>query len=301
MMDKTQTLEHFYQQKFNSVPQTLQNGVGHFNVFRIEDCHGPNATPVTYSRRDFYKVTLVRGEYLYHYADKSLVVKGTTLMFFNPNVPYTVQALSESTTGYFCIFTESFFTEKIRGSLNELPMFSIGGKPAYFLNDTQEQFVGGIFEKMLEEINSDYVFKYDLLRNYVTELTHYALKSEPSESLYQHPNAQSRITAVFTELLERQFPIEIPSQRFALRSAKDFAERLAVHVNHLNRSIKVTTGKTTTDLISERVLTEAKSLLKHTDWNISEIGYCLGFEEAAHFNNFFKKQTAFTPGHFRNV
>lgn len=300
-MDKTQTLEHFYQQKFNSVPQTLQNGVGHFNVFRIEDCHGPNATPVTYSRRDFYKVSLVRGEYLYHYADKSLVVKGTTLMFFNPNVPYTVQALSDSTTGYFCIFTESFFTEKIRGSLNELPMFSIGGKPAYFLNDTQEQFVAGIFEKMLEEINSDYVFKYDLLRNYVTELTHYALKSEPSESLYQHPNAQSRITAVFTELLERQFPIETPSQRFALRSAKDFAERLAVHVNHLNRSIKVTTGKTTTDLISERVLTEAKSLLKHTDWNISEIGYCLGFEEAAHFNNFFKKQTAFTPGHFRNV
>lgn len=301
MMDKTQTLEHFYQQKFNSVPQTLQNGVGHFNVFRIEDCHGPGATPVTYSRRDFYKVSLIRGEYLYHYADKSLVVKGTTLMFFNPNVPYTVQALSDSTTGYFCIFTESFFTEKIRGSLNELPMFSIGGKPAYFLSDTQEQFVGGIFEKMLEEINSDYVFKYDLLRNYVTELTHYALKSEPSESLYQHPNAQSRITAVFTELLERQFPIETPSQRFALRSAKDFAERLAVHVNHLNRSIKVTTGKTTTDLISERVLTEAKSLLKHTDWNISEIGYCLGFEEAAHFNNFFKKQTAFTPGHFRNV
>lgn len=300
-MDKTQTLEHFYQQKFNSVPQTLQNGVGHFNVFRIEDCHGPNATPVTYSRRDFYKVSLIRGEYLYHYADKSLVVKGTTLIFFNPNVPYTVQALSESTTGHFCIFTESFFTEKIRGSLNELPMFSIGGKPAYFLNDTQEQFVAGIFEKMLEEINSDYVFKYDLLRNYVTELTHYALKSEPSESLYQHPNAQSRITAVFTELLERQFPIETPSQRFALRSAKDFAERLAVHVNHLNRSIKVTTGKTTTDLISERVLTEAKSLLKHTDWNISEIGYCLGFEEAAHFNNFFKKQTAFTPGHFRNV
>jgi len=300
-MDKTQTLENFYQQKFNSVPQTLQNGVGHFNVFRIEDCHGPSAVPVTYSRRDFYKVSLVRGDYMYHYADKSIVIKGTTLIFFNPNVPYTVQALSDNTTGYFCIFTESFFTEKIRGSLNELPMFSIGGKPAYFLNDTQEQFVAAIYEKMLEEINSDYVFKYDLLRNYVTELTHYALKSEPSENLYQHPNAQSRITAVFTELLERQFPIETPSQRFALRSAKDFAEKLAVHVNHLNRSIKITTGKTTTDLISERVLTEAKSLLKHTDWNISEIGYCLGFEEAAHFNNFFKKQTAFTPGRFRSV
>ncbi|SEB14950.1 helix-turn-helix domain-containing protein [Pedobacter hartonius] len=300
-MEKTQTLEHFYKHKFNSVPQSLQEGVGHFNVFRIEDCFGPNAKPVSYSRRDFYKVSLVRGKYLYHYADKSLAIEGTTLIFFNPNVPYTVQSLSDNNTGFFCIFTESFFIEKIRGSLSELPMFTHGGKPAYYLDEKQERHVSDIFIKMLEEIESDYVFKYDLLRNYVTEITHYALKSEPTESLYQHPDAKSRITSVFTELLERQFPIETPSQRFSMRSAKDFAEKLAVHVNHLNRSVKETTGKTTTDIIAQRLLSEAKSLLRHTDWNISEIGYCLGFEEAAHFNNFFKKQTAYTPGSFRNV
>jgi len=300
-MEKPETLEHFYQQKFNSVPETLLQGVGHFNVFRLEDCIGPNAKPVSYTRRDFYKVSLVRGKFLYHYADKSLVVDGTTLIFFSADIPYTVENLSDNNTGFFCIFSSSFFIEKIRGSLKDLPMFSLGGKPAYQLDDKQDQFVSSIFLKMLEEIDSDYVFKYDLLRNYVTELTHYALKTQPSESLYKHPDAKSRITSVFTELLERQFPIETTSQRFALRSAKDFAEKLAVHVNHLNRSVKETTGKTTTNIITERLLAEAKSLLKHTDWNVSEIGYCLGFEEAAHFNNFFKKQTAYTPGYFRNV
>lgn len=300
-MEKTETLEHFYKHKFDSVPPNLQEGVGHFNVFKMEECAVPNSPAVSYSRREFYKVCLIRGKHIYHYADKSLSVDGTTLIFFNPNVPYTFERLSPDATGYYCIFTESFFTEKIRGSLNELPMFSTGGKPAYLLDEKQEAFVVTIFEKMLEEINSDYVFKYDLLRNYVTELTHYALKSQPSESLYQHPDAKSRITAVFTELLERQFPIESPSQRFSLRSAKDFASKLSVHVNHLNRSVKETTGKTTTDIIAQRLLTEAKSLLKHTDWNVAEIGYCLGFEEAAHFNNFFKKQTAYTPGSFRNV
>jgi len=300
-MEKPETLSDFYERKFNHTPEKLQEGVGHFNVFRLEDCAAPDGKPITYTRRDYYKVCLIRGEHLYHYADKSLSVNGTTLIFFNPKVPYTFQQLSPGGKGYFCIFTESFFIEKIRGSLSDLPMFSPGGKPAYVLNEAQEQVVSGIFEKMLEEIASDYVFKYDLLRNYVTELTHYALKSQPSESLYQHPDAKSRITAVFTELLERQFPIETPSQRFSLRSAKDFAERLAVHVNHLNRSVKETTGKTTTDIITQRLLIEAKSLLKHTDWNVSEIGYCLGFEEAAHFNNFFKKQTAYTPGSFRNV
>jgi AraC-like DNA-binding protein len=84
-----------------------------------------------------------------------------------------------------------------------------------------------------------------------------------------------------------------------LRSAKDYADRLAVHVNHLNKVLKENTGKTTTGIISSRVLQEAKILLKQTDWNVSEIAYCLGFEEVAHFSNFFRKQTSFSPMGFR--
>lgn len=300
-MSKPESLEDFYQIKFNWLPENLQQDRGHFNVFRLEDCIGEGKEPVQYSRRDFYKVTLIRGRNVYHYADKSLEVNGTTLMFFNPQVPYSWESLSEDTSGFFCIFKEAFFTEKIRGNLNELPMYAIGGKPAYVLNNIQNQQVSQLFEKMLAEINSDYLYKYDLLRNYVTELVHYALKMQPSETLYQHTDAKSRITAVFTELLERQFPIESPSQRFRMRSAKDFADQLAVHVNHLNRSIRETTGKTTTDHIAERLASEAKALLKHTDWNISEISYTLGFEEPAHFNNFFKKHTHLTPSAFRTV
>lgn len=298
---KSETLEDFYQHKFNHLPLNLQSNIGHFNVFRLEDCLGPDAKPVKYSRRDFYKVSLIRGKNRYHYGDKSIELEGTALIFFNPLVPYTWEALSEETTGFFCLFSRSFFTEKVRGGLMELPMYQIGGKPAYLLSPEQDKQVSDIYLKMLDEMQSDYSFKYDLLRNYVTELTHLALKSSPTEGLYQHPDAKSRITSVFTELLERQFPIETPSQRFTMRSAKDFALQLNVHVNHLNRAIKETTGKTTTSVITERLLAEAKLLLKHTNWNISEIGYTLGFEEPAHFNNFFKKQTQFTPSSFRTV
>jgi AraC family transcriptional activator of pobA len=298
LMAKPETLEDFYKQKFDHLPGNLQE-IGHFNVFKTEDCVKPGAKPIIYARREFYKIALIRGHNRYHYADKSVEVDGSTLIFFNPQVPYTFESINNPNTGYFCIFSKSFFAENLRGGLNDLPMYVQGGKPAYVLNQQQDAQVSGVFERMLEEIGSDYAFKYDLLRNYVTELTHFALKSRPSESMYQHPDAKSRITAVFTELLERQFPIETPSQRFTMRSAKDFAEQLAVHVNHLNRAIKETTGKTTTDVITERIIIEARSLLKHTDWNISEIGYCLGFEEPAHFNNFFKKQTQLTPTRFR--
>jgi AraC family transcriptional activator of pobA len=297
---ETQSLEEFYREKIQTdVPTGISSGVGHINVFRLEDCL--HNSPVRYARRDYYKITLIKGRNRYHYADKSIEVEGTSLIFFNPQVPYTWESLSDDTKGYFCIFTPAFFTEKSRINLSDLPMFALGGKPSYVLNEAQEQKVSELFEKMLEEINSDYTFKYDLLHSYLNEMIHMALKTEAAVNLYAHPDANSRITAVFNELLERQFPIETPVQRFTMRSAADFANNLSVHVNHLNRAIKNTTGKTTTTLISERLLSEAKALLKHTDWNIAEISQSLGFEEAAHFNNFFKKATSLTPSKFRIV
>lgn len=295
------TIEEFYKEKLNGLPENYQQGIGHFNVFKTEDCFHNGQATVQYSRREFYKISLVRGRNRYHYADKSMEVDGSTLMFFNPLVPYTYESCSAEISGYFCIFTEAFFTEKIRGGLSDLPMFSASGRPGYALTEAEDAEVAAIFSKMIEEINSDYTYKYDLLRNYIMELAHFALKRQPSETLYRHPDANSRITSVFMELLERQFPIETPGQRFGLRSAKDFADRLSVHVNHLNRAVKSTTGKTTTNLIAERMANEAKALLRHTDWNISEIGYSLGFDEASHFNNFFRKHTAQTPTFFRNV
>ncbi len=300
-MQQLETLDDFYKKKLNWLPDNLQQDIGHFNVFRLEDCLGPGATSMPYSRRDFYKISLIRGRNVYHYADKSIEIDGTTLMFFNPQVPYTWASLSDDKTGFFCIFKEAFFTQKIRGNMNELPMFAAGGKPSYMLDKAQDEHVSQLFLKMIDEIGSDYQYKYDLIRNYVSELIHYALKLQPTEMLHQHTDAKSRITAIFTELLERQFPIESPTQRFKLRSANDFAQQLSVHVNHLNRSIRETTGKTTTDHISERLASEAKALLKHTDWNVAEISYSLGFEEPAHFNNFFKKRTSLTPSAYRIV
>lgn len=300
-MPKTETLEEFYRHKFNRLPDTLPLDIGQANVFRLEECLAPNVSPVQYSRRDFYKISLVRGRIAYHYADKSIETNGPTLLFFNPQVPYTWQTLADDTTGFFCIFRESFFTERFSPHVTDLPLFRPGGESAYPLQASQDREVSVLFEKMLAELNSDYAFKYDLLRNYVSELIHYALKLRPSDTHHQHPDARARLTAVFLELLERQFPIESLTQRFTLRSARDFAQQLSVHTNHLNRCVRDTTGKTTTDHIADRLASEAKALLRHTNWNIAEIGYSLGFDEPAHFNYFFKKNTSLTPSSYRQV
>ena len=168
--------------------------------------------------------------------------------------------------------------------------------------DSQLAQVIGFYERMLKEIDTEYIYKYDLLRNLVFEVLHFATKKLPSARLAQQPiGASLRLTTLFQELLEKQFPIDTPYQTVELRFASDFADRLQVHVNHLNRAVKCITHKTSTQLIAERILQEAKVLLKHTLWSISEIAWVLGFSEVTYFSSFFKKHTQYSPRQFRNV
>jgi len=300
-MSKTQTLEDFYLHKMDHLPENLRQDIGHFNVFRLDDYVGPKACKMPYSRKDFYKITLVSGNSNYHFADKTIELRGNALFFANPLVPYTWEPLDDDQSGVFCIFTEAFLQRQAGFVAQELPMFKPGGQPVYMLSDEQLAGLRPLFDKMLTELNSDYAYKYDLLRNYIFELVHSALKLQPATTLYHDSNAATRIASLFTELLERQFPIESPGQRVKLRSAESFAGQLAVHVNHLNRALKEVTGKTTTQLIASRLVQEAHALLKHTAWNVAEISYCLGFEEPAHFSNFFRKQTGVAPSAMRIV
>jgi len=252
-----------------------------------------------YSRKDFYKICLVTGTSIINYADRGINVEGTTLFFGTPHIPYSWEIVSQDQRGYACLFSELFLKEEGRSILKKSPLFKIGGTPIFHLSDDQRTHIASIFKKMIEEQQTDYVYKKDLIRNYIHLLIHEALKLKPSENFYQHKDASSRITSMFLELLERQFPVESMHAPLMLKTPKDFADRLAIHVNHLNRSVKKVTGKTTSAHITTRIITEAKALLGHTDWDIAEIAYSLGFEQPTYFNNFFKKNTNATPSSIR--
>jgi AraC-like DNA-binding protein len=184
-------------------------------------------------------------------------------------------------------------------SLLQSPLFKIGGTPILSLNHKQKDAISAIFQKMLEEQESDYAFKDELVRTYIGLIGHEALKMQPVENAVTNKNAAERITSVFLELLERQFPIERIQHPLQLRTAQDFARNLAVHTNYLNSSVKAVTGKSTTTHVADRVISEAKALLQHTDWSIAEIAYALGFEYTTYFNNFFKKKTGQIPKSIR--
>ena len=299
-MNRVETIEEFYQRKFEGVPENIRSEIGHFNVFRLDPFVGSNAKPVPYTRRDYFKIMLVIGNYRMHYADEAIEIQKQALVFSNPQIPYSCEFTDQIQSGFFCVFTPAFFHQY--GNLNQYAVFQPGGTHAFELTDEQVNKVAGIYKSMFEEINSDYIHKYDLLRNLVFELLHFAMKMQPTAKLDEQPiNASQRISTLFLELLERQFPIDENHQALNLRSASGFAKQLNIHVNHLNRAVKENTDKTTSQIIADRIFRESKILLKHSAWNVSEIAFALGFNEVTHFNNFFKKHVQLSPLKFRNV
>jgi AraC family transcriptional activator of pobA len=296
------SLEEFYKGTSVLLPAGINKEIGHFNVFKMDELMASlkKKPGMPYNRRAYYKISLISGRNKAEYADKVVDIEKNALLFATPKIPYHWLPQDDNQFGYFCIFTHDFLIKSKSGVvLDDLPIFQPGGYPIFQLSDEDAKEITYIFTKMYKELASDYAFKYDLLRNYLLELIHYGQKLQPLTALYPSHNASARVSSLFIELLERQFPIESVHQKMKLRTAKDFADRLAVHVNHLNKVLKENTGKTTTAIISGRIIQEAKILLKQTDWNISEIAWCLGFEEVAHFSNFFKKQTSFAPVAFR--
>lgn len=268
-----------------------------FNVFQIES---DGAATRVYSRKDFCKICLTTGVSKIHYSDRSFEQHGTVLFFGNPLIPYSWETISRSYVGYTCLFSEDFLQLSERTeSLQHSPFFKLGGTPILKISESQRDFLEILFQKMIEEQKADYAYKDEMMRNYINLIIHEALKMQPSEEFHPQKNAANRIAAVFMELLERQFPIESADTPLKLKTAQDYATNLNMHVNYLNRAVKQVTGKSTTTHITERIASEAKALLQHTDWNISEIAYALGFEYPTYFNNFFKRMTGTNPKSMR--
>lgn len=238
---------------------------------------------------------MTTGKGFIHYASRSIAITGSTLIFSNPLVPYSLELERQGPT-YTCMFKEEFLKTQGRNEpIQDSSLFKIGSDPVFPLNAAQAGNIRGLYEKMLAEMESAYTFRFDIIRNYLNLLIYEGLKMKPSVSAIKYNSAAERIATLFLELLDRQFPIDSLQRTLSLKKPSDYAVNLSVHVNHLNHAVRETTGKSTTQHINDRVINEAKALLVHSDWSISEIAYSLGFEYPNYFSNFFRKNTGVTP------
>lgn len=283
----SQTIDHFYALHGQaSAQQACQ-------VHRRETFNCDKALPS--QRRNFYKISLVnQGQGVLYYGDQCLQVRDHSLIFFNPNTPYSWFADTSQQTGYFLTFDGAFLATNRQTNLLNAAPFRNDDCPVYAYSPEQAPLLAFLFEQLLSEQGNETLAKQAELQNYVELIILQGLKARPLIEKADRA-APVRISAQFITLLQQQF-----NPQNKLFSPLDYADELSIHVNHLNRWVKSATGKTTQQHINQQKILEARSQLLQTDARISEVAYKLGFNHPSSFNHFFKKHQGISPKLFRH-
>jgi AraC-like DNA-binding protein len=132
--------------------------------------------------------------------------------------------------------------------------------------------------KIINLINSIYI---DLTRAYTAEVNLEKLVSPSYSVIIEH----------LEHLINQHFYKE--------KLPKFYSNQLNITTKHLNRVVKKTLNKTTSQLISERIILESKRLIIHSENNLAAIANILQFSDYAYFSRFFKSKTGCTPIDFR--
>ncbi len=88
-------------------------------------------------------------------------------------------------------------------------------------------------------------------------------------------------------------------ENFMNVSLDDIADKFHFTKPYVSKYIKVKSGKTFTEIITDIKLKKAKTLLKNESMHIDVIAANVGYQNVEHFNRLFKKRYGMTPGQYR--
>lgn len=245
-------------------------------------------------RKDFYFIALISnaGNTTITYDNTNVTKLNSFLVFQSPGLLYSFYR-DTTATGYLLYFKKecmSFFKPDFE---KEFPFFDVLHTHFFRLNETKyKEFV-----PHFEDVFTAYETTQDQ-HHKVATIKLLALLY----GLKEFTNASKQWEEGFTtpqQILFKKFIQLVNNFYIEKRTIEEYAVLLNVTANHLSQSVKAFSGKNALSFINERILSEAKSLIQFTDFDISEIVYQLNFSDPANFGKFFKKHTHKTPLEFR--
>lgn len=153
-------------------------------------------------------------------------------------------------------------------------------------------YLASTLRRLGEEFASRRAGRNDLLEAYLTSTLLLAARLSPRDGDGQGAgNENERRMEMLNGLMQRHLRSQKP--------AAFYAQSLGISPTHLNRIVRAMTGFSAHELITRKLIDEAKRELVFTFGSVQEVGYRLGFADPAYFSRFFLKQTGETPRTWR--
>ena len=174
---------------------------------------------------------------------------------------------------------------------------NIYNPPLLNVEDNAKEEFEMLISLMRNGIQKSDIAQYDLLVSYLKifliNASRTKAQQQPEELEAMPDNKEPFILQKLKNMIEANFKSK--------HSASDYAELLNITPKALAKITKNHFNKTMTNLISERIIIEAKRELYLTDKSVKEIAFELGYDDEHYFSRFFKNNADISPSVYRET
>lgn len=197
--------------------------------------------------------------------------------------------------GFIFFHSQEFYEMRFLGhSLNSFPFFYSNQNPP--LVDVPLENLNHLivkFQEIFTEYNQNNLLKELKIINGINDIY-----IELTRAYTAHVNIEKLMSPNYSRILENLENL-INTHFYSQKLPKFYADQLNITTKHLNRVVKQTLNKTTSQLIYDRILLEAKRLMVHSNSNLVDVANTLEFSDYAYFSKLFKSKTGVTPMDFK--
>ena len=200
--------------------------------------------------------------------------------------------LSDDVEGFVIFYSQEmynlYFGQK---TIGDYPFYSsVDNKSEMFFDATESKLILPYFESLILETQANQLLKQDKIMN-LLDIIHIEIARKYSETHLHEAHSYNVKIKTFELVLEHNFKKE--------KAPSFYASQLAITLKHLNRICNEMLQKTTTEVITDRIILEAKRMLMDKKFTVNEIATELGYDDYSYFTRLFKKNTLMTPTDFR--
>ena len=222
-----------------------------------------------------------------------------TLFAFSPYQPFMFQT-DEKIEGIVINFHPDFFCihkHQKEVACNGVLFNNIYNPPFVAVDENASITFKMLLEQITAEMQNPALAQYELLVSYLKIFLITASRLKAEQQTQIQINTEEYNEPFILQNLKNYIETHFKTKH----SASDYADLLNISAKALAKITKTHFNKTLTDLISERIIIEAKRELYLTNKAVKEIAYELGYEDEYYFSRFFKNNADISPQAYRDT
>jgi len=281
-------------ESFTYAENKLNKKQAHFEIQRINlDTYcAANKT----ERSDYYKIYWIEdGSGKYDIDFKEFEIKGCGVFCVSPGQMFSVKT-EQVKTAYQISFDKEFYCVEAHGkeiACNGLIFNNIHRASGISVSEIEAPSFRSLIDNIISELKNPGNAHRDMIETYLRMFLIHTLRLLDLQELQDgsETHQKNKMVQDFIALVDKHFRIK--------HSASDYAKELFISPKSLAKKLKALGYPTSTEMIQERILIEAKRSLKFTQESVKEIAFDLGFDDPAYFSRLFSKKEGMTPLAYR--